>query len=198
MNVSFKNLGPTDHAAIQARLEVRKSRYLQLLEAPAGTTIATDFLLIGDKPGPSAPADPGYHHTPFYSTKHCSGWLNAYLHVEGIPEEKLLWINAYDRLGNPFSAQIAGRARADAVIALGHLAAKWARTVGLDKHPRFIQVPHPQWHKRFMHGETYDLIETIKCCLLRSENRLEKCAFDVCPMHSGAQTKSESVITLMP
>lgn len=196
MNVSFKNLGSADRAAVEARLEVRKSRYLQLLEATPRTTIATDFLLIGDKPGPSAPTDTGYHHTPFYSTKHCSGWLNAYLHVEGIPEEKLLWINAYDRLGNPFSAQTAARTRAATVIALGHLAAKWARTVGLDKHPRFIQVPHPQWHKRFMNKQPYDLIEAIKCCTLRSENGLETCAFGVCPMHSGAQSSLEKTITL--
>lgn len=197
MNVSFKNLGPDDRAAVEARLEVRKSRYLQLLEATPGTTITTDFLLIGDKPGPSAPTDSSYHHTPFYSTKRCSGWLNAYLHVEGIPEEKLLWINAYDRLGNPFSHEKVKQVRAETIIALGYNAAKWARDAGLTKNPRFIQVPHPQWHKRFMHGEAYDLIDAIKCCLLRSENGLEKCAFDACPMHLNAKNDSEQTITLM-
>ena len=191
MNVSYRNLRPNDHAAIAARLEVRKQRYLDVVE---GKTVSTDFLLIGDKPGPSAPTTPGYHHTPFYSTKHCSGWLNAYLHIEQIPEERLLWINAYDRLGNPTASDVAKRAQAETVIALGHLAAKWAKSVGLTQHSRFIQVPHHQWHKRFMNKEPYDLIETIKCCALRSSVGIKECAFDACPLHSGAASSEESVI----
>jgi hypothetical protein len=181
MNISFKNLKPDDQAAIADRLEVRKQRYLDLLSEK---TVITDFLLIGDRPGPAAPTDPNYHHTPFYSTKHCSGWLNAYLHVEEIPEEKLLWINAYDRLGNPMSADISKHIKAKTVIALGNHASKWAKMVGFSKHPRFIQVPHPQWHKRFMHSEPYDLIEVIKCCSLKSSVNFKKCVFEVCPLHT--------------
>jgi hypothetical protein len=194
MNVSYRNLRSDDHAAIAARLEVRKQRYLDLVE---GKTVAADFLLIGDKPGPSAPTTPGYHHTPFYSTKHCSGWLNAYLHVEEIPEEKLLWVNAYDSLGNPTSVDLAKRAKAETVIALGHLAGKWAKTAGLTEHSRFIQVPHPQWHKRFMNKQPYDLIEAIKCCSLRSSTGMKECAFDACPMHSNARNDSEKTISFV-
>lgn len=156
--ISYTKLPVADRDAITSRLEVRRTKYIK---AVGGERVGSRLvLLVGDRPGPSAPSDPDYHHTPFYSTKHCSGWLNASLHAEGIPEELLLWINAYDRLGNPADFDLlVGNQMPVSTIALGGNAAKWLEQNGYD---RFVREYHPQYWKRFHHGERYPLLDKLK------------------------------------
>jgi hypothetical protein len=86
--------------------------------------------------------------------------LNASLHAEGIPEELLLWINAYDRLGNPADFDLlVGNQMPVSTIALGGNAAKWLEQNGYD---RFVREYHPQYWKRFHHGERYPLLDKLK------------------------------------
>jgi hypothetical protein len=156
MKISYARLGREDHLAIEARLEIRKRNYLRCLE---GTLDNFDgVLIVGDKPGPSAPKDPGYHHTPFYSTKHCSGWLNSLLHIKGIPEEKLVWINSADKDGNPTDFSIVEKLNPDVTIALGGNAAKWLTKNGKQD---FIKHLHPQFWKRFRNSEPYTIVDIL-------------------------------------
>jgi hypothetical protein len=118
------------------------------------------ILIIGDRPGPSAPQDPNYHHTPFYSTKHCSGWLNAALYVAQIPEERLIWINSADKDGVPLDPTILDKLEADKTICLGGNAAKWYEAA-CEYGYEYYKFDHPQYHKRFKNSEEYPLIEFL-------------------------------------
>lgn len=156
MKVSYVKLDIPTQTRIAVRLELRRKLYEAAL---AGKIRDTDrVLIVGDKPGPSAPTDSRYHHTPFYSTKHCSGWLNACLEVEAIPEEKLIWLNAADRLGNEFDLALVNRLNPDTIIALGGNAQKWLRK-GCISH---VEVVHPQYHKRFHNAERYVLLDILQ------------------------------------
>jgi hypothetical protein len=120
-------------------------------------------VIIGDRPGPGAPKTPRYHHTPFYSLKNCSGWLNVLLEEAGIPEERLCWINAADENGKSTDPAVLGRVRVQRIIALGGNAAKWLeRECGITD---FVRVDHPQYHKRFRYSQPYPLIEQLRSLL---------------------------------
>ena len=155
MKISFRLLDEPSKAAVQKRLDVRKSIFkkFKLGRWQGGV------LIVGDRPGPSAPKEPGYHHTPFYSTKHCSGWLNAVLHVEGISETNLVWINAADEKGQDTSFDLVERLHPEAIVALGGNAEKWLKKNGCTC---FIKVTHPQYHKRFKNSERYELLDVLK------------------------------------
>ena len=120
-------------------------------------------LIVGDRPGPGAPKEEGYHHTPFYSLKNCSGWLNVLLEEAGIPEERLVWLNAADEKGRPTKSCLPRALDPLAIIALGGNAAKWLeRECGVTT---FTKVDHPQFHKRFKYGQPYPLIRLLKLTL---------------------------------
>jgi hypothetical protein len=138
------------------RLTVRRQLYEKAL---AGKLEGKFVLVVGDRPGPSAPKDPGYHHTPFYSIKHCSGWLNRLLDAHEIPEEKLLWINSTLADGTPFDARkVEDNIRI--IVALGGNAEKWVKANFDDRV--FAKVHHPQYWKRFRSKEPYPLIEILR------------------------------------
>lgn len=162
--VSYAALDPHAKFEIEVRLETRRVHYLRALKGRYGHF--DGVLLVGDKPGPSAPQDPGYHHTPFYSTKHCSGWLNALLHVEGIPEEALVWVNSADKDGNPTDPKIVKKLNPDLIVALGGNAEKWLKKNGIQG---YVKVDHPQAHKRFKNAKPYPLMDILRPLRLSDE-----------------------------
>lgn len=165
MNVSYPKLTEAEKQQVMLNLVQRRKRFevciLKGKEKPAGKVV-----LVGDRPGPAAPLEPDYHHTPFYSTKHCSGWLNTLLFKSGIEESDLIWINAFDKDGNPTDYKVLERVTPTdfyiggpaPIIALGGNAAKWLKKGGYDN---FVQTTHPQYHKRFRNSEQYELPELI-------------------------------------
>ena len=185
MKVSYPLLTAEQKAKVNQRLEVRKNRYLSALSG--NVDVKNSILIIGDRPGPSAPKIAGYHHTPFYSTKHCSGWLNAYLELEGIDENDLTWINAYDVNNEPTDPRVITKVDPRVIIALGGNADKWAKAAGVDLVSyKYVKLPHPQWHKRFMNSQPYDLVEVLKCCSLLKAASCTTCTVNVCPMYQPA------------
>jgi len=154
MKISYRLLDAAAKEAIQERLELRKTIFEKFKQGKLNGGI----LIVGDRPGPSAPKEPGYHHTPFYSTKHCSGWLNAALHVEGISETNLVWINSVDEKGQETDHRLVERLEPESIIALGGNAASWVMKHGL---LNFIKVTHPQFHKRFKNSERYELLDLL-------------------------------------
>lgn len=141
---------------VLVRLELRKYHW-QLVKGYMHDA-SKQILLVGDRPGPSAPKEPYYHHTPFYSTKHCSGWLNLLLEQEKIPEKKLVWINSADENGEYYPIALATAMKPKKIIALGGKAAAWLRKNDVND---FIAAPHPQYWKRFHNKEAYPLIEIL-------------------------------------
>lgn len=158
--VSYPKLTPEQKRSVEGRLEIRRIKHNHVILNEKAST-SRDILIVGDKPGPSAPKDPGYHHTPFYSTKHCSGWLNALLEVEGIPEDRLIWINSADKDGVPtFFPIVELLIKPATIICLGGNAEKWIKNAC--GYHRYVKVDHPQYHKRFKNKEPYPLIQWIK------------------------------------
>ncbi len=135
------------------RLILRKRRYLDLC---GGNKVVSKFILIGDRPGPSAPTDEDYHHTPFYSLKHCSGWLNLQLELHAISEENLLWLNSVDSKGTESDPNIIKDIDAQ-IIALGGNAVKWLKRHGFEFHETY----HPQYWKRFKSKQEYPLLKVL-------------------------------------
>lgn len=152
--MSFSKLSESSKNAVLERLEIRKNIYLKFLKTGR---VETPLLIVGDRPGPSAPKIEGYHHTPFYSTKHCSGWLNILLNSSNINESILTWINAYDENGKSYSHN--GISDSTEIIALGGNASKWLQSKGLSK---FTKVHHPQFWKRFNSKMDYPLIDILR------------------------------------
>jgi len=118
-------------------------------------------VILGDTPGPGRPTDPNYHHTPFYSTKNSSLWMNAQLVEAGIDERRLAWFNTTLADGTlleqgkvtqflPFNPKI---------IVLGGNAEKWVRRIA--PTPVYTKVFHPAFAKRFHSKEPYALIDEL-------------------------------------
>lgn len=154
---SFSRLDMMEKNSYIVRLELRKSYWMRAknLELDGSKLI----LLVGDRPGPSAPKEKYYHHTPFYSTKHCSGWLNSSLEAEKIPEKKLVWINSADENGKYYDIKIVNHLIPKSIIALGGKAGAWLEKNGVDD---YISCYHPQYWKRFHNKERYPLFDLIK------------------------------------
>jgi hypothetical protein len=168
MQVKFKDLTAEEKSQVEKNLEIRKARYEKYVLADRKPADIVKLIIVGDRPGPAAPKDPSYHHTPFYSTKHCSGWLNALLLKEGIDESDLLWINAFDKDGNPSSHDVLELTPPDllsCIIALGNNASRWLKENGWFH----FKIDHPQFHKRFKNSERYELPDLIRSVLEESK-----------------------------
>lgn len=157
MKSAFAKLHVFEKNRVITRLELRRSIWsrVKCLEYDGSNSV----MLVGDRPGPGAPKEPHYHHTAFYSTKNCSGWLNMLLEREKIPENRLIWINSADEHGNYYSADIVKCAKPRVIISLGGNAAKWLKKNGINSA---IEAYHPQYWKRFHNKEPYPLIDLLK------------------------------------
>ena len=144
---------PTQQGIIR-NLQVRRVRYGRAMQ---GIDTQPKVVLLGDTPGPSRPTDPSYHHTPFYSTKHSSLWINKLLLEAGVDENSLTWFNTTLADGRALDYQLFKVQAANArVICLGGNAEKWlnGRTV-------YEKVHHPQAWKRFHSDKRYPLLDLL-------------------------------------
>jgi hypothetical protein len=160
---AFDKLTPEIQKGIRDQLQIRKHIYLRALHRQYNGL--TKAIVIGDTPGPGRPTTAGYHHTPFYSTKNSSLWLNKQLVEAGIEEEKLVWFNAELADGttlDPVYVQdlMAGK---PAIICLGGKAEMWVRRNAPTSE--YVKVYHPQFAKRFKSKEPYALIDELKRAL---------------------------------
>lgn len=160
-NMCMKYLSPTQREQLAINLLERKNTYERLLRGESDSV--PRVCLIGDRPGPSAPQDPTYHHTPFYSIKHCSGWLNAQLVLSDISESSLVWINSTLVSGEPLRADVLRGWNIQTYIALGGAAARWAERSGICTA---IKVDHPQFWKRFKGSQNYPLLDILSSRLV--------------------------------
>ena len=160
---AFDKLDREVQRALAKKLQHRRTRYLKAMH---GQTVHTEVILLGDTPGPGRPDKPGYHHTPFYSTKNSSLWINRLLWEHGVPETSLLWFNTTLADGTPLDPAIFKRQLSTnpLVVCLGGNAEKWlTKTAAHDGH--FVKVHHPQAWKRFHSKEHYPLIDYLEDAL---------------------------------
>ena len=153
--MAFTKLDRPTKLKVLKSLKLRKNRFKAILQ---GQPVSAKVLIVGDRPGPAAPKTSTYHHTPFYSVKHCSGWLNEQLATTGICEADLVWLNSADWQGIDYPAEILQRISVTEIVALGGNAAKWLSAAKQDFH----RVDHPQFHKRFKNKHTYPLFGLLK------------------------------------
>lgn len=119
-------------------------------------TPGVKVMIVGER---TSHPDENKYHAPFCSTKACSGWLNALLEAEAIPEESLFWINALDNDGTPMDLdRLYAYLQPGVVFALGKVAEKRLTQCGVP----YVAFSHPQYHKRFKHKEPYPLIQALK------------------------------------
>lgn len=164
---AFNSLDPLERSGILHALEVRKERYLAAL---GGAQVQTRVILLADAPGPGRPTDPNHHHTPFYSIRNSSLWLNSALFKEGIPEENLLWINTTlaDRKALDPSIFYTQLKKQVMVICLGGNAEHWLCRMAM-YGGSYMKVHHPQSWKRFHSKKPYPLLEHLKEALALGE-----------------------------
>jgi hypothetical protein len=141
-----------------------KERYLKRIQlakdtnAPIGigAFLPGNILIIGEQASDPATAA---EQQPFCGLKGCSGWLNLCLEDNGIPEEKLFWINA---LNNDDSAvdlkKLCEELQPSVVVSLGGV----AHRACIHQHITSVQFNHPQYHKRFQSKHEYPLIPFLK------------------------------------
>jgi len=145
------------------QLALRKDNYASGL---AGQRWDAKFILVGDRPGPGASKMPAnWHHTPFYSTRNSSFWMNKQLIEAGIPENNLFWLNSADMHGVPTNpGHLLGWGAGCRLVALGGAAAKWIgsqlKTAGLPV--QYEKEWHPAAWKRFHSKTPYPLIPLLQ------------------------------------
>lgn len=145
-------------------MNIRRDWYRGVMGGCMGqqTMAHIEAVILGDTPGPGRPNDPDYHHTPFYSTKNSSLWMNKQLVEAGIDERKLMWFNTTLADGTPLEQ---GKVTQffkynPKIICLGGNAEMWVRRIA--PTPVYVTVYHPQYAKRFKGKEPYALIELLK------------------------------------
>lgn len=151
--MSYSKLDSLQKFKVLKRISIRKKNFLNLLKNQCHNH---KVLIVGDRPGPSAPKNIDYHHTPFYSVKHCSGWLNILLEINKINENSLTWINAFDKDGKSSMINIHNF---ESIVVLGGNAEKWIKSVS---DMPYVKTYHPQFWKRFKNSSPYPLIDILK------------------------------------
>lgn len=141
--------------SIYKRLFIRKARYLSALN---GNAVDAKYIIVGDRPSPSAPVIGGYHYTPFFSLRYCSGWLNRLLEVNQIDERNLLWLNSANLAGESANFDVVRDYDCE-YIALGSNAEKWLISNG---KTQIHKTYHPQYWKRFRSKERYPLLDLLR------------------------------------
>jgi hypothetical protein len=154
---AFDKLDKEVQRSIAKKLQHRRKRYMRAMQ---GESLYTEVVLLGDTPGPGKPDTPNYHHTPFYSTKNSSLWINKLLVEHSIPETSLLWFNTTLADGSPLDPDIFNRQLkgGPVVICLGGAAEKWLLKTANYKNS-YHKVFHPQAWKRFHSKEKYPLLD---------------------------------------
>lgn len=121
-----------------------------------GAFVEGNILLIGEQASDPKNAP---EQQPFCSSKGCSGWLNDLLEAEGIPEEKLFWLNALNNDGSKVELwRYVDSLKPSCIIALGNVASKVC-------HEQMItheKCYHPQYWKRFQSQNRYGLIDLLQ------------------------------------
>jgi hypothetical protein len=139
------------------RMTLRRKNYCSGL---AGNRWWAKVILVGDKPGNGALKLPAnHHHTPFYSTKNSSFWLNKQLLDAGIHENDIFWLNAANLHGIPTHPMHLDGWRDAKIVALGGAAETWIKQSGKKVDAK---VHHPSAWKRFHSKEAYPLIDLLK------------------------------------
>ena len=157
---AFDKLSKETQAGISQQLRIRMIHYIYAMKRGYHGNIK--FVIIGDTPGPGRPTEQNYHHTPFYSTKNSSLWLNRQLVENNVDENTLLWFNAELADGSsldPIHIQDTLHFNATYIV-LGGKAEAWFKKAA-PKVP-YRKVYHPQFAKRFKSKEPYELIEILK------------------------------------
>lgn len=117
-------------------------------------------LLVGDKHGPSLQPYQVNSNIAFCDMAKVgsSFWLSQKLDEANIPEDRLYWINSYDKSNLPTNSEFVHKLNPITILALGDVAAGWCEKNQL----RYEPFSHPQYHKRFKFSDPYPLIERLK------------------------------------
>jgi hypothetical protein len=111
--------------------------------------------IIGERPSKDSLLQRTY---PFLDIDGSSGWLNSLLNTTNIREDQLFWINAKSINGDDNDPEIIHQLNPKAIVCLGKIAESWANKNGWEH----LNVPHPQYWKRFKSTVEYPLIDLLR------------------------------------
>lgn len=156
---AFDKLPGETQRGIRQALQLRRLKYMKAMNRGYSDT---KFVLLADTPGPGRPNTPGYHHTPFYSTKNSSLYINKMLVEAGANEADFQWFNTTLADGtalDPIHLQDLMRFKPK-IICLGGKAENWLLKT-TDCQLAYGKVHHPQAWKRFHGSERYPLLDLL-------------------------------------
>lgn len=115
-----------------------------------GTAPMKTALLVGDAPSKKSTTNlPFVNHT----LGGCSAWFAWYLKQQGVDEQRLTWVNAWQSDDTPTDLDaVYSIMRGAPVFALGQVAARDLRTYNVP----FTEVEHPQFMKRFRYDHAHE------------------------------------------
>lgn len=131
---------------------VERPHSIEIGSAGAWSALTSGVTLVGQDYAALKDTDP-FYRWPFASFQRggCSQWLAQELERAEISEGRLFWVNADQPL------ELISELGDGLVVALGTAAATRLKDLGVS----CIEVPHPQYHKRFAHRARYELIDVI-------------------------------------
>ena len=111
----------------------------------------TSVLVVGEQVNTTQPGP----LLPFVGTGGSSLWLAERLEVD---EQKIYWANARTPRGIDEDPGFINELDPVGIVALGSVASEWLHAHGYEH----VRLNHPQYHKRFFHGEDYPLSEVVR------------------------------------
>lgn len=154
-NVHTTNLTAFDYQ--RASLEhFTLVKFARLPDGVIGSPSA-EILLVGEQPN-SALLD-----LPFFGSKRSSGWLNDRIANANISEQHLALTNALDIRGQArdLAFIISQMPCLKTVITLGRTAKAQVERQHCPAFVNYVEVPHPQYWKRFRAGETMQYTDML-------------------------------------
>jgi hypothetical protein len=120
-------------------------------------------LLVGDDFSRHQPGDPLYQW-PFGAFHGSSVYVTRACEEAGVDENELLWVNQ----ASVSREILAGLQASRQAVALGDKAAMALQQTNVGRS--FRHVPHPQYAKRFLSREPYELVEVLKTLKKEAED----------------------------
>lgn len=141
----------------EALTGIESLRYMRNMGPGVGNwNPSKSILIIGEKPGNGLPMTKRDY--AFLCSRGSSGWLCKQLDESGVKESDLYWCNAQDRNGNYTDLSFISELDPPYIITLG----KIAFNACSNRNIKVLDVPHPQYWKRFKSKEEYPLVSILK------------------------------------
>lgn len=146
-----------DQDALELSVKLRATQYPPALDPSVMNVVGhmdlARFVFVGEQ---TRKVYRGFDHWPFHANSGCTVYLAQCLDRLNVNEDQIMFTNIH--APDQHVHALASKLR---VVALGNESAKGLARLKVD----FIQIPHPQWARRFRH-HTRDYESAIRIAIL--------------------------------